>query len=851
MCERAVECGQISVSATDHGSIAAVPELFRTANDYGLKPIAGMEAYLTGDMANKTKESDTWHLTVLARNLDGYRNLCKLVTASYRDGFYGKPRIDLKTLLKHKSGLVVLSGCLNGPIADAIVDGDHKRALELAMLLNAALPNSFFLEYMDHGIKAQKAVNATYDRWTRQNPKLRGVVTQDSHYMFEEDAAAHQTLLCIGSRSSVQRPSFKFDGGPYHYCDGADLSKHFDMQLLRRSRQIADECEFYSIPKTGSMPALSPAALEGCTPNAYLERIAWEGFKKRGIRKGTYVQRLRDELTTVYQLGYSAYFIMVADMLGWARKQGILVGPGRGSSAGSLLAYCLQITDIDPIRYGLYFERFLNRDRVSPPDIDVDIADSGRQQVLQYVREKYGEEKVAHIGSFSALGPRQSIRDVAVAHGMAHEKVNAALKLVDHDPMMKFEDVERMSVVTQSFSKEIIKEAKVMNGKYRHMSTHAAGIIIANHDLNEHLPLVVRNEVTQTMYDMDELAHLGYVKFDILGLKTLGVIDNVMKKARLGKKEWQIMNEFDDQQTYDLICAGHTVGVFQLEGWGITRLVKRYAPRSFEDIMMINALYRPGPMQGGEGLEVILRRRNGEESVTYKHQSLEPILRDTYGLPVFQEQVMRMCQILAGFTLAEADNMRSAIGKKDEAKLASQRSSFINGCMRKGHTRDFAEEIFHDIEFFNRYGWNRAHAAAYGAVTYYTAWLKTHFKEHFMAELLNYEDDPERTMRIRSECHKLNVEFDPVDINKSDVLFTVLEPNKTLLPGFANVKGVGEKAAQAIIDNRYLEGKFHSKQEARDRVARKVLNKTMFENLAKAGAFRDLPEIAEPIKVPF
>lgn len=311
------------------------------------------------------------------------------------------------------------------------------------------------------------------------------------------------------------------------------------------------------------------------------------------------------------------------------------------------------------------------------------------------------------------------------------------------------------------------------------------------------------------------------------------------------------MYEYDDMRVYDLICSGLTIGVFQLEGWGYTKMVKRYRPQNFEDIMMINALYRPGPMQGGEGLEIILRRRNGEEQVTYKHPDLEPILRNTYGLPVFQEQVMRMCQILAGFSLSEADSMRSAIGKKDEIKLASFRSRFLQGCSARRLDINLAQEIFEDITFFNRYGWNRAHAAAYGAVTYYTAWLKTHYKEHFMAELLNAEDDAERLARIRGECHKMNIEFESVDINKSDIYFTVLYPYNTLLPGFANVKGIGEKAARAILDNRWLEGKFHSQDNARMRIARKVLNKIAFESLSKAGAFRDLPKIEIKEEVPF
>jgi len=852
LVERSLELGQTSVCITDHGSIAGVPELFRTCKDYGLKPIAGMEAYFCQDITDKTKESKTYHLTLLAQNLEGYYNLCKLVTASYRDGFYGKPRLDMPTLQRYSNGLIVLSGCLNSIISHEIVNGDHSAANHwLDLFLEAFGYEHFYLEYMDHGIKEQRAINMTFDRWRRHNPSLRGVVTQDSHYIFEEDSNVHQTLLCIGSRSTIKSPSFKFDGGPYHYCGVETMADRFDKRLITASRDITESCDRYDIPKTGAMPVLPPAMLDGKPPFLVLEQMAAEGLRKRNLRKDIYAQRLRKELEVIHKLKWDTYFIMVADILRWARNQGILVGPGRGSSAGSLLAYCLQITDIDPIKWRLYFERFLNEDRISPPDIDVDIADSGRQAVLQYVREKYGEDRVAHIGSFSALGPRQSIRDVAVAHGLSFEKVNLALKGVSHNPMLKFEEIAAMSAVTQSFSNKIIEEARVMNGKYRHMSTHAAGIVIANHKLDDRLPLVVRNDTVQSMYNMDELSHLGYTKFDILGLKTLGVISAVIKKACISTSRLKEMRALNDEKVYDLICSGRTMGVFQLEGWGYVKMIKRYRPRNFEDIMMINALYRPGPMQGGEGLETILRRRNGEESITYKHPDLEPILRDTYGLPVFQEQVMRMCEVLAGFTLAQADTMRSAIGKKDEIKLAAQRSAFISGCVRKSHDKAFAEEIFEDITFFNRYGWNRAHAAAYGAVTYYTAWLKTHYPHHYMVELINAEDDPERLGKLRSDCTSMGMDFDPVNINKSDIYYMVVEPEKTLLPGFANVKGVGMKAAQAIIDNRHLEGHFYSKQAARDRIARKVLNKTMFAALETAGAFRDLPEIEVKEEVPF
>lgn len=852
LCEVALEMGQETVCLTDHGSVAGVPELFRTAVEYGLKPIAGMEAYFCEDVSVKDKTSKTYHLTLLAKNLDGYLNLCRLSTASYRYGFYGKPRIDLALLHNHRQGLIVLSGCMNSVMGQAIIAGDHMKAKYwLSEIPNAVGRDNFYLEYMDHGIPAQEAINYTLDRFRRKNHSLKAVVTQDSHYTFEGDANVHQTLLCIGTHSSVRAPSFKFDGGPYHYCDAEHLERKFGQTLIRSTVDLAHSMESYAIPRTGGMPVLPNALTLGKPAFLVLEAMAAEGLRKRKLRKGIYVKRLRHELEVVHKLKFDSYFIIIADILKFARNRRILVGPGRGSSAGSLLAYCLQITDVDPIRYQLYFERFLNEHRSSPPDIDVDVADTGRQEVLEYIRTKYGADKVAHIGSFSAMGPRQSIRDVALAHSMPYEQVNSALKEVGHNPMLKMEELLRMSAVTQGFSKEILDQAEALQGKYRHSSTHAAGIIIANHALDQTLPLVERHGVVQTQYDMEELDKLGYVKFDILGLKTLGVLSATIRKALIGDAAIKEMHALDDDKVYDLICSGRTQGVFQLEGWGYVKMIKRYRPRTFEDVMMINALYRPGPMQGGEGLETILRRRNGEERITYKHPDLEPILISTYGVPVFQEQVMQMCQVLAGFTLPEADQMRSAIGKKDEAKLEGMHRQFINGCLGRGHGREFAEEIFTDIEFFNRYGWNRAHAAAYGAVTYYTAWMKVHFPAYFMAELINSEDDPIRLGRLKGDCRNLGLDFDPVDVNKSQIHYTVLEPSKTLLPGFANVKGIGLKAAQAVIDNRQLEGRFYSKEAFRERVPRKSLNKTMFAALEVAGAFRDLSEVEAMEQVPF
>jgi DNA polymerase-3 subunit alpha len=539
---------------------------------------------------------------------------------------------------------------------------------------------------------------------------------------------------------------------------------------------------------------------------------------------------------------------MVHDILDFARRQSILVGPGRGSSAGSLLAFCLEITQVDPIRHGLFFERFLNKDRVSPPDIDVDVADSGRQQVLAYVRETFGNERVAHIGSYSTLGPRQAIRDVVTVHGWSDIQIGQLLKTVPDDPMLKFEDVAKMSSIRNGLGEKLLKTVSALAGKNRHNSTHAAGVIVSNGNLEDELPLKRDKEGhTLTLYSYDELSKLGYIKFDILGLTTLGIIDRVCQTATVDmKKLWSM----EDSQTYDLLCRGESIGVFQLEGYGYQKFIKRYRPREFEDLMMINALYRPGPMQGGDGLDTILRRRDGQEEPQYIDMALEPLLRWTYGMPVYQEQIMQICVELAGFTLSEADSMRSAIGKKKEEEIAALKDKFIRGCVAKNRTRDVAGKLYNDIEFFARYGWNKAHAAAYGMVTFATAYLKTHHPAHFMAETMNSASDPDRMKMLIFETRRLGIRFEKPHVNVSAVGYSVPRnlpaPYMSIASGLSSVKGVGEKAASAVLEARGT-GKFYSLDELRERIPRKVLNSRMWELLDMAGALAGLPKAQEDV----
>ncbi len=849
LVERAYEMDRKSVCITDHGTLAGVPELFRTAKEYGLLPIAGMEAYICDDIKAEVKKGDKahYHVTLLAQNLQGYRNLVQLSTRANIDGFYRKPRIDFDLLNRHRAGIICLSGCIGGAPQQAIIDGNHAKAKyyidKYAQIFGL---DKFFLEMQDTAIPEQRIVNLGFQSLHRKGYKL--VATVDSHYTYEHEAVAHDTLLCVGTRSKTNdKDRFRFNGHGYHYKSPEEMYELFDPEFLIETRRIADMCERYDIPKTGAMPNVQVPG--GIKVDDHLAKVAYAGLQEkfRGKVPSKYTERLQMELSVVRRLGYASYFIMVADILRHARENGVFVGPGRGSSAGSLLAYTVGITEVDPLKYGLYFERFLNKDRVSPPDIDVDISDTGRALVLAYVRSKYGEENVAHIGSFSTLGPRQALRDIAVAHEVPEPRMNDALKAIPFDPMLKFEDVRKMSKVVAGFGEHIMDLAESLQGKHRHSSTHAAGVIVSNSKLGKDIPLTRnKNGDLQTCYEYDELSKLGYIKFDILGLTTLGVIQRTLEKTHV---KWSDIMKLNDGETYRAMSSGHTVAVFQLESWGYQQTVRRFKPEEFEDIMMINALYRPGPMGGGDGLETVLRRRSGQEEAEYIDVALRPILAQTYGVMVYQEHVMQICVELAGFSLSKADSMRSAIGKKKEDEIAALKADFLRGCVAKGHRRDVADKLFADIEFFARYGWNKAHAAAYGMVTYATAYLKTHHPDHFMAEMMNsYLSDKDKMRVLIMECRRLGLRFVKPNINSSEENYTVVKP-MTIMSGLTAIKGIGEKAATAVITERKNGGNYQSRADFRERVPKKSVNSALFALLEGAGCFDKLPE--EVADVPF
>lgn len=864
LVERAFEMDRKSVCVTDHGTLAGVPELFRTAKEYGLLPIAGMEAYICDDIKDRdvampkgawdnkegkiydgrTKKAAYYHVSLLAQNLEGYRNLVRLSTIANTEGFYRRPRIDFDILNSHRSGIICLSGCIGGAPQQAIIAGNHNQARRyLDKYRQIFGRDRFILEMQDTDIPEQRIVNTAFRTFGKNGYHV--CATVDSHYTYEHEAAAHDTLLCIGTRSKVNDDQrFRFNGHGYHYKSPEEMYELFDPEYLVETRRVVDMCDRYEIPKTGAMPKVHIP--NNADPSNYLAQVAGRGLKDkfRGPVPSKYLERLRMELDVVRRLSYAPYFIMVADILEHARRNGVFVGPGRGSSAGSLLAYAIGITQVDPIKYGLYFERFLNKDRISPPDIDVDISDAGRPLVLAYVREKYGEENVAHIGSFSTLGPRQALRDIAVAHDVPEQRMNEALKHIPFDPMIKYEDVRQISGVKAGLGEHILSLGDSLHGKHRHNSTHAAGVIVSNGRLSDHIPLTkTKDGNLQTVYEYDELARLGYIKFDILGLTTLGVIQRVLNAVNV---KWSDIMKLNDGSVYEMLSTGHTVGVFQLESWGYQQMIKRFKPREFEDIMMINAIYRPGPMGGGEGLETILRRRSGQEIPTYLHMALQPILSGTYGVMVYQEDVMRICVEFAGFTLSKADAMRSAIGKKKEAEIQALKVDFIRGCLAKGHRRDLADKLYADIEYFARYGWNKAHAAAYGMVTYATAYLKTYYPDHFMAEMMNsYLGNKDKMRTLIMEARRLGLRFIKPDVNKSGFGYSVTQP-KCLMLGITSIKGVGDRAATAITEER-KKGAFYSKSEFRERMPKKLINSAVYALLENAGAFNNLQELQDDV----
>ncbi len=846
--------GMPAVAITDHGSLFGILDFYQKAKAAGIKPLLGCELYVApGSRQEKTSKGDNRHLVVLAQNLEGYHNLIRLVTHAYQDGFYYRPRVDKELLAELNGGLIALSSCLHGVVAPQLLNDDPKAAEASAREYAEIFPDRFYLEVQANNLPEQLKVNEALlelgPRWG-----LPVVATNDVHYLKPEDARAHDVLLCIQTGKTVNTSGrMKFQTDQLYFKSPEEMARIFPYpEVLAASGEIAARCDVSLELGTYNFPVYPVP--EGETMESLMTRLAREGLKERLAApanhprppEADYWQRLEYETGILVQMGFAGYFLVVADIINFARQRRIPVGPGRGSAAGSLVAYALKITDLDPLAFGLFFERFLNPERVSPPDIDVDFCYERRGEIIEYVSKAYGWPNVAHITTFGSMKTRQVIRDVGRALEVPYPEVDKVAKLVPEklnitlEQSLAQEPRLRELRDTNPTVADLLAVAEVLEGLPRHASTHASAVVIADRPLIEYLPLYKGSKGEQvTQFDMKGVEKVGLVKFDFLGLRTLTVIDQAVSLIRRNHDpDFDIHTiALDDPATFALLQAANTAGVFQLESAGMRSLMVRLKPSVFGDIIALVALYRPGPMESGMHDDYV-RRKHGESKVEYPLPQLEPTLRETYGVILYQEQVMQIAAVVSGFSLAEADLLRRAMGKKDQAVMAAQRDRFVSGAVPQGVAKAKAVELFTLIEKFAGYGFNKSHSAAYALVAYQTAYLKAHYPLEFLAAVLNCEINNSTALAKHiMEARDQGIELLAPDINHSDRDFTV--ENGKVRYGLAGVKNVGVGAIHNILEARGA-ARFESFRDVLERINLGKVNRKVLESLIQAGAFDSL-----------
>lgn len=853
LLRKAKEYEMPALALTDHGNLCGAIKFYNLARAYGIKPILGCEFYVAPKSRfDRIPNEKYFHLTVLAQNERGYRNLIKLSSLGYTEGFYYKPRVDKDLLRKYSEGLIALSGCGKGEVPYYLAQGRAKEALLAAeSLLNIFGRENFFIEIQNHGLSWEQELNKKLKELANFL-KIQLVATNDVHYMSREDREAHEVLLNIQTdKMLTDEEKRSYEGEEYYFKNAEEMCALFsdEREALENTLAISDRCNVLLSFGQMHLPAYElPQSYSD--PNAHLEELVRMGAKERygallSARQKEIEDRLNYELSVIESTGYATYFLIVQDIVRFAKRSGIPVGPGRGSAAGSLVSYCLGITDVDPLKYNLPFERFLNPARVTPPDIDIDFCASRRDEVIRYVCEKYGREKVSQIVTFDTMAARSAVRDVARVLGVPYAQADKIAKLIPFGRTLDVAlesaaELKRLYVQDEQV-KKLIDTARRLEGLARNPATHAAGVVIAPQELTEHTPLMrISDGSIITQYDMEDLERIGLLKMDFLGLRNLTVIDHTLKAIKRAMGTELKLNEvpLDDQKTYELLRSGRTLGIFQLEGTGMRNLVKRLEPTEFSDIIALIALNRPGPLESGMAHDYI-ERKHGRQAVTYPHPELEEVLKDTYGLPIYQEQLLQMARKLAGFSLAEADLLRYAIGKKDKAVMAELKERFINGCLANKIPRRKATELLEDIEKFARYGFNRAHSTAYGLICYWTAYLKASFPTYYMATLLTstagMPDPLAKVAEYVGECREMGIKIMPPDINESDVDFTPLADHRIRF-GLGAIKNVGKGAILAILEAR-RSGPFCSFFDFCKRVDPSRINREVLESLIKAGAF--------------
>jgi len=850
--------GMPAVAVTDHGNLFAAANFYHQATTHGVKPIIGCEMYVAPDNHKNrgTGAERSNHLVLLCENEKGYQNLIKLVSTGYLDGFYYKPRVDHELLAKHSEGLIALSACLRGEVADALLSEKYDQAQKSAYRLRDIFgKGNFFLEVQDQGLEQDIRVNRDLVRLSKESG-IPLVATNDCHYLTQSDSHAQEVLMCIQTGKTMSDPQrMKFATDQFYFKTAEEMAHVFRElpDAVTRTVAIAERCNVKIQRVSNPFPEFKVP--EGHTTDSYFERVVRDGFDSRAPQierlmkedrqrhpLADYEVRLTAEIEMIKKMRFAGYFLIVWDFIHYARAQGVPVGPGRGSAAGSLVSYSLRITDVDPMQYELLFERFLNPERISMPDIDIDFCMRRRGEVIEYVRKKYGAESVAQIITFGTMAAKAVLKDAGRALDMPYVDVERVAKIISMTLNISLEDALKQSPQLEAACKEgkvkeLIEVALRLEGLARHASTHAAGVVISPRPLTEIVPLYKSNkdEIT-TQYDMNALGRIGLLKMDFLGLTTLTILDDSvgMIKQNRGIDLDLTTLPLDDAPTYALFARGDTTGIFQFESHGMRDILKRYQPTHIEDLTALNALYRPGPIQGGM-IDEFIARKQGKKKVTYDLPELEEILAETWGVIVFQEQVMKIANRLAGYSLGDADILRSAMGKKKADVMAAQREKFLAGCAAGKVPAKKATKIFDLMEEFGLYGFPKAHACAYALLAYQTAYLKVHYPVEFMASMLSSEaGNTEKVVKYINEARGMGIRVLPPDVHESGLYFTPVGDDIRF--GLAAIKNVGENTAKAICEARSVQGRFRTLLEFSEAIEPKFLNKRVLESLVKAGA---------------
>jgi len=857
LVQRAQQLDMPAVGITDHGNLFGVPEFYTTARRAGIQPVIGSEFYITPSGMDDTDDATRYHQVLFAKGRAGYQNLIQLSSLSYTDGFYYKPRIDKEVLRAHSEGLVATTCCLQGEVLQTILKQGEAAGREVFEHYLDIFGDDYYIELQDHGIEEQHQCNAVLLRWAKEYD-VKVLATNDVHYVNQEDAEAQDVLLCLQTGKDYNDPNrMRFENDQFFLKSPDEMAAALHsvpvdirQEAMATSREIAEKCKF-ELPMGDLLMPHYPIPQDfDNNMDAYLRHLVYEGARRRYGEIGEEVrERLDHELGIIKEMGYAGYFLIVQDFTDAARDLGVRVGPGRGSAAGSAVSYALGITNIDPLAYDLLFERFLNPDRVSMPDIDIDFDDRGRSKVIDYVVQKYGRENVCQIVTFGTMGPRSVIRDVARVLNIPLSEADRIAKLVPDGPGVDLDsamnEVPELRQLKQHDDKQVrrlMHYAEVLEGSARHTGVHAAGVIIAPGEVSEYVPVAVaksKGEKTiTTQYDGDWVEEFGLLKMDFLGLKTLTVLNDTLDLVRENHRADIDLDAIplDDQATYELFQRGETVAVFQFESEGMREWLRKLQPTSINDLIAMNALYRPGPM---DLIPDYIDRKHGREDVAYPHPLLEDILEPTYGIPVYQEQVMKMAQVMGGYSLGQADLLRRAMGKKKQKEMDKQREVFVAGAADKGVDEQKAHDVFDMMAKFAGYGFNKSHSAAYSVVAYQTGYLKAHYPAEFMAAAMtNDMGDTKKLTVVLDEAQRMGLEVLPASVNGSEARFNVEDGRIRM--GMGAIKGVGLSAIEELVDTRTTEGPFETLFDIVTTVNLRTVNKKALESLARVGAMDDL-----------